>query len=70
MDNIQSDKLGLDHHIKYINSKLIGDKRMIKVYVPQNYSRNKKYPVIYMTDGETQNFEMAKGYINALSQTS
>lgn len=69
MDDIQSDKLGLDYDIEYINSKLLGDRRMIKVNLPQNYSPDKKYPVIYMTDGGTQNFEVAKGYINALSQT-
>ncbi|NVK49370.1 MAG: hypothetical protein HWE09_06350 [Cyclobacteriaceae bacterium] len=70
MDNIQSEKLDLDYDIKFINSEFLGDKRMIKVYLPQNYSPDKKYPVIYLTDGETQNFEVAKGYINALSQPS
>lgn len=70
MDNIQSDKLGLDYDIKYIDSKLMGDKRMFYVYLPENYSHEKKYPVIYMTDGSTDNFQVAKSYINALSQGS
>ena len=70
MDNIQSDKLGLDYDIKYIESKLMGDKRMFYVYLPDNYTPEKKYPVIYMTDGSTDNFQVAKSYINALSQGS
>ena len=70
MDNIQSDKLGLDYNIKYIDSKLMGDKRMFYVYLPENYTPEKKYPVIYMTDGSTDNFQVAKSYINALSQGS
>ena len=70
MDNIESDKLGLDYDIKYIESKLMGDKRMFYVYLPDNYTPEKKYPVIYMTDGSTDNFQVAKSYINALSQGS
>lgn len=70
MDNIQSDQLGLDYDIKYIESKLMGDKRMFYVYLPDNYTPEKKYPVIYMTDGSTDNFQVAKSYINALSQGS
>ena len=70
MDNIESDKLGLDYEIKYIESKLMGDKRMFYVYLPDNYTPEKKYPVIYMTDGSTDNFQVAKSYINALSQGS
>ena len=48
----------------------MGDKRMFYVYLPDNYSPEKKYPVIYMTDGSTDNFQVAKSYINALSQGS
>ena len=70
MDDIQSDKLGLDFDIKYIESEFLGDKRMLYVYLPDNYSVDLKYPVIYMTDGGTDNFQVAKSYINALSQSS
>ncbi len=67
-DNIQADKLGLDYNIKYISSKLFGDKRMLNIYVPENYSPDKKYPVIYLTDGSGTNFPAVKGYVNAFSQ--
>jgi predicted alpha/beta superfamily hydrolase len=68
MDNIQADKLGLDYDIKYINSTLFGDKRMLNIYVPENYSPNRKYPVIYLTDGSGTNFPAVKGYVTAFSQ--
>ena len=67
-DNIQADKLGLDYDIKYIHSKLFGDKRMLNIYVPENYSPNRKYPVIYLTDGSGTNFPAVKGYVTAFSQ--
>lgn len=67
-DNIQADKLGLDYEIKYINSKLFGDERMLNIYVPENYSPNRKYPVIYLTDGSGTNFPAVKGYVTAFSQ--
>ena len=67
-DNIQADKLGLEYDIKYINSKLFGDKRMLNIYVPENYSPDKKYPVIYLTDGSGTNFPAVKGYVSAFSQ--
>lgn len=67
-DNIEADKLGLDYDIKYIESKLFGDKRMLNIYVPENYSPDKKYPVIYLTDGSGTNFPAVKGYVTAFSQ--
>lgn len=36
-----------------IDSKIMGEKRTILVYLPENYDRNDtKYPVLYLTDGE------------------
>lgn len=67
-DNIQADKLGLDYDIKFISSKLFGDERMLNIYVPENYSPNRKYPVIYLTDGSGTNFPAVKGYVTAFSQ--
>ncbi|NEV95085.1 hypothetical protein G3567_13160 [Psychroflexus sp. YR1-1] len=57
----------LDYEIKTIDSKHLDDERTLKVYLPKNYTPKDRYPVIYMTDGSSQNFEVAKGYINALS---
>lgn len=67
-DHIEADKLGLDYDIKYLNSELFGDKRRLNIYVPKNYSPDKKYPVIYLTDGSGTNFPAVKGYVNAFSQ--
>ena len=67
-DKIDAKKLGLDYDIKYINSSFFGDERMLNIYVPENYSPNKKYPVIYLTDGSGTNFPAVKGYVTAFSQ--
>ncbi len=37
-----------------INSKTMGEKRTVLVYLPENYGRSEtKYPVLYMTDGDS-----------------
>ncbi len=70
MDNIDSQSLGLEYDIDFINSKFMGSKHMIKIDLPENYSPKKKYPVIYITDGGTDNFDVARGNILALSLSS
>jgi uncharacterized protein len=34
-----------------LDSKVLGEKRVINVYVPPEYSMSKRYPVLYMPDG-------------------
>jgi predicted alpha/beta superfamily hydrolase len=34
-----------------LDSKILGEKRVINVYVPPEYSMSKRYPVLYMPDG-------------------
>lgn len=70
MDNIDGHRLGLEYDIDFIDSKLLGSKHMIKIDLPKNYSPKKKYPVIYITDGGTDNFDVARGNIIALSLSS
>ncbi|WP_115461310.1 alpha/beta hydrolase-fold protein [Winogradskyella aurantiaca] len=70
MDHIDSDRLGLEYDIDFIDSKFLGNKHMIKIDLPENYSPEKKYPVIYITDGGTDNFDVARGNILALSLSS
>lgn len=70
MDNVDSNRLGLEYDIDFIDSKFLGSKYMIKIDLPENYSPKKKYPVIYITDGGTDNFDVARGNILALSLSS
>lgn len=69
MDNLDAEKLGLDYDIQYVNSKKMGTKRMLKVFVPENYTPEKTYPVIYLTDAQSDNFDVAKAYVHALSRS-
>src|SRR6056297_850532 len=59
-DNLDTRALGLDYDIQYVDSKLMKTKRMLKISLPQDYSPSKKYPVIYVTDAQSDNFDVAK----------
>ena len=51
----------------YIDSKIMGEKRQVLVYLPQSYSKNQgRFPVLYLTDGETH-FTHTSTTINFLS---
>ncbi|MDO5970862.1 alpha/beta hydrolase-fold protein [Flavivirga aquimarina] len=60
--NSQSQKLG---DLKIIDSKVLKEKRNIKVLLPSDYSTENKYPVIYITDAN-YNFEIASTYLTQL----
>src|SRR5688500_4958298 len=34
-----------------IDSKILGERRTINVYVPPDYAKGERYPVLYMPDG-------------------
>lgn len=59
--------LGQSDNATIIESKLLGEERKIKVHLPQDYDEDELYPVIYMTDGETKNFDIARNYVDMLS---
>jgi hypothetical protein len=60
-----SNKLELSYDIKYLKSKYYPDEeKILKVFLPKNYNNNNKYPVVYITDAGTPNFEVALSYIN------
>ncbi|NVJ87456.1 MAG: hypothetical protein HWE15_14195 [Algoriphagus sp.] len=50
-----------------IKSKALEDEWKIKIHLPQDYSEDKFYPVIYITDANSDNFEIASNYIDMLS---
>lgn len=49
------------------NSEVMDQERTLKVYLPKNYSAEELYPVIYITDAGSPNFDVAKHYLDALS---
>lgn len=50
---------------KIIDSKFLNEKREIKILLPTDYSKEKKYPVVYITDAN-YNFEIASSYLTQL----
>jgi predicted alpha/beta superfamily hydrolase len=60
--NSQAQNLG---DLKIIDSKILNEKREIKVLLPTNYSKENKYAVVYITDAN-YNFEIASNYLTQL----
>lgn len=48
-------------------SEVMGEERTIKVFLPKDYSEDKIYPVIYVTDAQSTNFHIAKNIVDAIS---
>lgn len=54
-------------HVEFLSSKFVKKGRQIKIALPKNYDTNKKYPVFYITDGASRNFDVAKSYIESFT---
>lgn len=66
-----SNKLELIYDVKYLKSKYYPDEeKKINVFLPKTYNKNNKYPVVYITDAGTPNFEVALSYINQLMENN
>lgn len=66
-----SNKLELSYDIKYLKSKYYPDEeKVLNVFLPKTYNKNNKYPVVYITDAGTPNFEVALSYINQLMENN
>lgn len=50
-----------------IKSEVLNQERTLKVYLPLDYAEEEVYPVIYITDAGTSNFEAAKSYLDVLT---
>lgn len=50
-------------------SEVMDQDRTIKIYLPKDYTEEKSYPVIYITDGRNVNFNVAANYLDGLSET-
>ncbi len=58
----QSQNLG---ELKKLDSEILNEEREIKVLLPADYSKENKYPVVYITDAN-YNFETAASYMTEL----
>lgn len=55
-------------HMDSLKSDILGETRKIWVYLPMNYQEGKKYPVLYLLDGDGH-FHSVTGLIKQLSRT-
>ncbi|WP_405246394.1 alpha/beta hydrolase-fold protein [Cellulophaga sp. Asnod2-G02] len=55
--------------IDSINSKILNEQRELWIHVPDDYSKNEKYPVVYLLDGHS-NFHAVVGMIKQMSSGS
>lgn len=66
-----SNKLELIYDVKYLKSKYYPDEeKVLNIFLPKTYNKNNKYPVVYITDAGTPNFEVALSYINQLMENN
>lgn len=66
-----NNKLELIYDVKYLKSKYYPDEeKVLNVFLPKTYTKNNKYPVVYITDAGTPNFEVALSYINQLMENN
>ena len=67
-NNIDGEALGLEYNTEFLPSQyVIGGGRQLKIALPKNYDPKNKYPVFYITDGGSRNFEVAKNYLESMA---
>lgn len=68
IDKIDTDESSLRYKMIRLHSEYFNDpERLIKIYVPKNYSDKKKYPVVYTLDGYSL-FDVISNYTYQLSK--
>jgi len=66
----QVEKSFLEYKIIEIKSDYFpNEKRIVKIFLPENYDETKKYPVIYTLDGNDL-FDLTANYVKQLSKTT
>jgi hypothetical protein len=65
-DELLKGKIVTEYKNDPFESKILSDERKLKVFTPENYSIEKRYPVIYVLD-EGHNFKTAAGFLKLWS---
>lgn len=56
----------IDYKVYSYQSKIIGEEYLLPIYFPENYDTNKRYPVLYTLDGNTNFLIVAEKVKNAI----
>lgn len=56
----------IDYKVYSYKSKIIGEEYLLPIYFPENYDTNKRYPVLYTLDGNTNFLIVAEKVKNAI----
>lgn len=59
---------GIDYSTKFLPSNHVVNGRYIRIALPRNYDPKKKYPVFYITDGDSRNFDVAKSNLENFAE--
>ncbi|MGB7786947.1 MAG: alpha/beta hydrolase-fold protein, partial [Salinimicrobium sp.] len=62
-----NDSLKYEYKVEKLNSDFFKDERTVKTYLPTDYDKTQKYPVIYTLDGY-ELFEITTNYENFLAK--
>ena len=67
---LETEKSALEYKVVELESEYFpNQKRLVKIFLPNNYDGSKKYPVIYVLDGSSL-FDMTSNYVAQLSKVS
>ncbi len=67
---VKTEKSVLEYNVVELESEYFpNQKRIIKIFLPNNYDSLKKYPVIYVLDGSSL-FDMTSNYVAQLSKVT
>lgn len=58
----------LDYKVYSYKSKIIGEEYLLPIYFPENYDTNKRYPVLYTLDGNTNFLIVAEKVKHAIEK--
>lgn len=62
-----TDTLKYEYKVEKLKSEFFKDERTVKIYLPSNYDKKQKYPVLYTFDGSAL-FEITTNYENYLGK--
>jgi len=66
-DEMLKSQLNIGFQYLPFQSRILDEERTVKVYLPKDYSKSKKYPVIYLTDANTKKFKIVTSTLESLS---
>lgn len=66
-DELLKSQMSIGFQYLPFQSKVMDEERTVKVYLPKNYSDQRRYPVIYLTEASEEKFKIVTSNLESLS---